>query len=366
MEFLTPYPEPLPTKLLGVVTAVQANFYWVSCSPPAPDQPFTQRLLCTRRARLKKIGQQVMVGDRVEVSDVDWSGGRGAIARVYPRQTVLDRPPIANASQMALVFALAAPDLEVHQLSRFLVKAESTGLRVLLCLNKTDLVSLQVRQDWQHRLQRWGYSPLVISLEEQDQSAIDTLEDRLKDQTTVISGPSGVGQSSLINRLIPQLNLKTGAVSGRLGRGRHTTRHVELFELPGGGLLADTPGFNQPDLTIAPQDLGNHFPEIRLSQEPCQFKDCLHRQEPGCSVGTDWERYPVYLSWLEELIELQEHRTQRGHHQAREKTKSREMGQVHHEPLLSVKKYRRTSRRRENQSLDRLRQSSSHGLEELD
>lgn len=371
MEFPTPYPEPLPNKLSGIVTAVQANFYWVSFSPPAlagptPGQSFPRRLLCTRRARLKKIGQPVMVGDQVEVSDVDWSGGRGAIAKVYPRQTILDRPAIANASQMALVFALASPDLEIHQLSRFLVKAESTGLRVLLCLSKADLVSLQVRQDWQHRLQRWGYSPLVISLEEQDQSAIGVLGDHLKDQTTVISGPSGVGKSSLINRLIPQLNLRTGAVSGRLERGRHTTRHVELFELPGGGLLADTPGFNQPDLTMAPQDLANHFPEVRLSQEPCQFKDCLHRQEPGCSVGTEWERYPVYLTWLEELIELQEHRAQRGHHQAGVKPKSREMGQVHHEPLLSVKKYRRTSRRRENQSLDRLRQSSSHGLDELD
>ncbi|MFM7529844.1 MAG: small ribosomal subunit biogenesis GTPase RsgA [Nodosilinea sp.] len=371
MEFPTPYPEPLPKKLLGVVTAVQANFYWVSLSKPAPaaptpNQPFTQRLLCTRRARLKKIGQQVMVGDWVEVTDVDWSGGRGAIARVYPRQTILDRPPIANASQIALVFALASPDLEIHQLSRFLVKAESTGLRILLCLSKADLVSLQIRQDWQHRLQRWGYNPLMISLEEQDESTIGALTDHLKDQTTVISGPSGVGKSSLINCLIPQLNLKTGAVSGRLERGRHTTRHVELFELPGGGLLADSPGFNQPDLTIAPQDLGNHFPEIRLSQEPCQFKDCLHRQEPGCSVGAGWERYPVYLTWLEELIELQDYRVQRSHHQTRVKAKSREMGQVHHEPLLSVKKYRRTSRRRENQSLDQLRQSSSHGLEELD
>jgi ribosome biogenesis GTPase len=175
-----------------------------------------------------------------------------------------------------------------------------------------------------------------------------------------------VGKSSLINRLIPQLNLKTGTVSGRLERGRHTTRHVELFELPGGGLLADTPGFNQPDLTIAPQDLGNYFPEIRLSEEPCQFKDCLHRQEPGCHVRTDWERYPVYLTWLEELIGLQDHRAQRGHHQVRVKAKSRELGQVHHEPLLSVKKYRRISRRSENQSLDRLRQSSAQGLEELD
>ncbi|MFM7219035.1 MAG: small ribosomal subunit biogenesis GTPase RsgA [Nodosilinea sp.] len=366
MEFPTPYPEPLPTKLLGVVTAVQANFYWINLSSPTPDQPFTQRLLCTRRARLKKIGQQVMVGDWVEVTDVDWSGGRGAIAQVYPRQTILDRPPIANASQMALVFALASPDLEIHQLSRFLVKAESTGLRILLCLSKADLVSLQVRQDWQHRLQRWGYNPLVISLEEQDQSAVVTLADHLKDKTTVISGPSGVGKSSLINRLIPQLNLKTGTVSGRLERGRHTTRHVELFELPGGGLLADTPGFNQPDLTIAPQDLGNYFPEIRLSEEPCQFKNCLHRQEPGCHVRTDWERYPVYLTWLEELIGLQDHRAQRGHHQVRVKAKSRELGQVHHEPLLSVKKYRRTSRRSENQSLDRLRQSSAQGLEELD
>lgn len=369
MEFSSLYPQPL----LGVVTAVQANFYWVSVdliasAVPTLDQPLTKRLLCTRRARLRKIGQQVMVGDSVEVTDADWSSGRGAIAKVYPRQTTLDRPPIANANQMLLVFALASPDLEVHQLSRFLVKAESTGIKVLLCLNKADLVHLEVRQDWQHRLQQWGYNPLVISLENQEQSTIGALMDCLRGHTTVISGPSGVGKSSLINHLVPQLNLKTGMVSGRLGRGRHTTRHVELFELPGGGFLADTPGFNQPDLTIAPQDLGTYFPEIRhrLSQQPCQFKDCLHRQEPGCSVGTDWERHPVYLSWLEERLMEQNNRTQPRHHHTGVKVKSREMGQVHYEPLLSVKKYRRISRRSQNQSLDRLRQSSSHGLEELD
>ena len=373
MEFSHLYPQPLPTNLLGIVTAVQANFYWVSLSPPTPgvptlDLPFTRRLLCTRRARLKKIGQQVMVGDWVEVTDADWSGGRGAIAKVHPRQTTLDRPSIANVNQMLLVFALASPDLEVHQLSRFLVKAESTGIKVLLCLNKADLVRLEVRQDWQHRLQQWGYNPLVISLEDQEQSTIAPLMDCLRGQTTVISGPSGVGKSSLINHLVPQLNLKTGNVSGRLGRGRHTTRHVELFELPGGGFLADTPGFNQPDLTIAPQNLGTYFPEIRhrLSQQPCQFKDCLHREEPGCSVGTDWERHPVYLTWLDERLMEQDNRTQHRHHHTGVKVKSREMGKIRHEPLLSLKKYRRTSRRSQNQSLDRLRQSSSHGLEELD
>jgi ribosome biogenesis GTPase len=348
--------------LWGRVLAVQANYYRVQLDPDADqgeavDQDTAiHELLCTRRTRLKKIGQQVMVGDRVRIEEPDWQGGRGAIADILPRQTQLDRPPVANANQILLVFALAEPTLDPLQLSRFLVKAESTGLSVKLCLSKGDLVSPQEQQNWGDRLQAWGYAPLIISTYAGQN--LDALHQLLKDQITVISGPSGVGKSSLINHLIPALELRTGEVSGKLGRGRHTTRHVELFELPTGGLLADTPGFNQPDLDLPPTELPQFFPEIehRLQQDLCQFTDCSHRDEPNCAVRGEWERYDHYLNFLEETTGWYNTQHRSRDEETKTKVKSGQRGQQHHEPKLAPKKYRRTSRRSQNQSLQDLYQ----------
>lgn len=362
-----PCPQPEPDLTLwGVVTAVQANYYWVSLDRPEGEPRPCAALLCIRRARLKKTGQRVMVGDRVQVADPDWEGQRGAIAAVDPRQTVLDRPPMANADQLLLVFAMAEPDLDPHQLSRFLVKAESTGLEVLLCLNKQDLVTDQTRRIWQHRLRQWGYDPLLISLHQEGSWA--DLQSRLQHRITVISGPSGVGKSSLINCLVPEAELRTSAVSGKLGRGRHTTRHVELFALPQGGLLADTPGFNQPDLTLTPADLGRCFPEIRrrLAQDSCQFKDCLHRDEPGCAVGIDWDRYDLYSTMVTEAEALQNSQQPRRSGQSAMKHKVGEGGEIHQEPLLQAKKYRRVSRRRQRQTLEDLHYTNLDTAIDLD
>ncbi len=381
-----PLGEALP--LIGTVVAVQANYYSVRLDTPGRNrdkedkgdkgekgaeeqrgrgaeeksplatshQPLVT-LLCTRRARLKKIGQQVMVGDRVEVVEPDWAGGRGAIADILPRQTQLDRPPIANAQQILLVFALADPNLEPYQLSRFLVKAESTELDVVLCLNKGDLLTPEQIEQWRDRLSFWGYQPLFISI--RTGTGIDRVSDDLKQKITVVAGPSGVGKSSLINALIPTAQLRVGEVSGKLGRGRHTTRHVELFKLPAGGLLADTPGFNQPDLDCTPEELVNYFPEAqqRLAVASCQFSDCLHRDEPNCAVRGDWERYEHYLTFVEEAIARQEQLNQQANPESSLKLKTKR-GKSQYEPKLETKKYRRLSRRTQQQSLQKLYQDA--------
>ncbi len=362
-------PESQLNPLLGTVLAVQANYYWVQLDPEqdlALAAGETTALLCTRRSRLKKIGQQVMVGDRVQVEEPDWAGGRGAISQVLPRQTQLDRPPIANANQLLLVFAMAEPNPDPLQMSRFLVKAESTGLAVSLCLSKGDLVNPEVRGQWQSRLEGWGYLPLIISTLTQE--GLVTLHDYLEDKITVISGPSGVGKSSLINQLIPTAELRVGAVSGKLGRGRHTTRHVELFDLPTGGLLADTPGFNQPDLDCDPAELAYYFPEARqrLAIATCQFSDCLHRDEPNCVVRGDWERYEYYLSFLEEAIARQAALGRMGDAESTLKRKSSGEGEAQYEPKLELKKYRRPSRRSQRQVLQGLSQDIERLIQESD
>ncbi|MFN9172952.1 MAG: small ribosomal subunit biogenesis GTPase RsgA [Synechocystis sp.] len=347
----------------GTVIAIQANYYWVRL-----DQFPKTPLLCTRRTRLKKIGQKVMVGDLVKVelppsltplvkqgqqsiNFADFAeGDLGASAKLYPRRSVLERPPVANAEQICLVFSLADPPLDVWQLSRFLVQAEATGLKVILCLNKRDLVDSKAIAHWQDRLQGWGYDPVLVSVHNSE--GLEPLRHRLEQGTSLMAGPSGVGKSSLLNALVPGIEQRVKQVSGKLRKGRHTTRHVELFTLPNGGLLADTPGFNQPDLVIDGAKLIQLFPEVRhqVTTQSCFFKDCLHRGEPDCAVSSDWERYEHYLTFLAEALQQQTPEGQRDS-EIGVKTKTGSDGQEYGEPKLEPKKYRRPSRRQTHQDL---------------
>ena len=356
-------PDSAPI-IIGTVLSVQANFYWVRLDDIKTEKQEHRKnahqiygsrlLLCTRRSRLKKMGQQVWVGDRVQVEEPDWVSNRGAITEVLNRTTALDRPPVANANHILLMFAMADPPLDPMQLSRFLIKAESTRLAVTLCLNKQDLIRHDEQQQWCDRLQRWGYPPILISLHHG--LGLETLMTHLQGHHTVISGPSGVGKSSLINHLIPSVDQRVSSVSGKLGRGRHTTRHIELFELPNGGLVADTPGFNQPDLDCYPDQLSQYFPEIRqrLTQNACQFSNCLHRDEPHCAVRGGWERYEHYLSFLDDAVTYQKQQEQHTAKETAMKIKSGHQGRDRIEPKLLAKRYRRKSRRSETQELQDL------------
>ena len=218
---------------------------------------------------------------------------------------IRDSPQVANVSLVVVALAVDQPAFDPDQASRFLLTAERTGLPVQLLLTKGDLLEEEQRSALVQRLLGWGYEALVIS--SQTGEGIEALRQRLQaTELAVVCGPSGVGKSSMLNRLMPHLALRVGAVSGRLQRGRHTTRHVELFSIAPGARVADTPGFNRPELPDDPSELGMLFPELRtqLDPWPCRFRDCLHRQEPGCGINRDWERFAFYQDALKECSDL--------------------------------------------------------------
>jgi ribosome biogenesis GTPase len=282
------------------VVALQANFCRVELDVPGPGG--VGQLLCVRRSRLGKQGETIRAGDRVLLEGIDWADGRGAVASALPRTNLLERPAVANCDRLVVVVSLAQPAPDPLQLTRFLLTAEATGLPLELVFTKVDLPPAAEVLGWCERVRRWGYEPIAVS--SRQGSGLAALRERLvRPGLTVFCGPSGVGKSSLLNALVPDLALRVGAVSGRLQRGRHTTRHVELVRLAPGALLADTPGFNRPELPDDPARLGPLFPEIRaaLAEGPCRFGNCRHRGDPGCRVGSDWDRHPFYLQCLEGL-----------------------------------------------------------------
>ena len=286
-----------------MVVALQANYLEVELEAPPVDAP--HRLLCTRRTRLNHRGSVVHVGDRVRVEAIDCDHARAVVADVEPRSSFLSRPPVANASCILVAVAVEQPTFDADQVSRFLLTAEKTGLQVLLVLTKCDLLDAAALSQLRQRLQGWGYDPILVSA--RSEMGLDELRAQLSTvPISVLCGPSGVGKSSLLNSLLPGLTLRVGAVSGRLQRGRHTTRHVELHAFSPGCRVADTPGFNRPDLPDVVSNLEVLFPELRvqLDHHPCRFRDCLHRDEPGCGVTRDWERYPMYRRAVEELLEI--------------------------------------------------------------
>ena len=344
--------EPLP----GRVVALQANYCLVSLDGPGEpggDGPEPWRagcLLCTRRTRLDKSGLQVCVGDRVTVAAVDWRARRGAVVGLEPRHSLLERPAVANVSRVVVVAAVAEPGLDPMQLTRFLITAEATGQPVQVVLSKVDLLPAAEVRAWCRRLEGWGYDTVAVSTRSGE--GLEALRRQLAEPgIAVLRGPSGVGKSSLLNGLAPALELRVAAVSGRLRRGRHTTRHVELFSVAPGALVADSPGFNTPALPADPKTLVAAFPELlaRLQVAPCRFANCRHLGDPGCGVGDGWDRQAIYGRCLEEVEAAAAARSRGG--QGRQGERGLRQRGDRLEPLLDPQ-LRRSSRSTRRQGLE--------------
>ncbi len=247
-----------------------------------------------------------LVGDFVswESTGLD----EGVITSVQPRSSELLRPPIANVEQAVVVCSLQEPKFQPLPLDRFLIHAEKEQLRIVICLTKKDLVTDESEiEEIQKIYQKTGYPIITTSVRTGE--GIPELLGHLHNQTTVFAGLSGVGKSSLLNKLIVDAEQKVGAVSEKIGRGRHTTRQVELLPLENSGQIADTPGFSQLGLQgMEAESLTYAFPEFQPYLEVCRFRGCYHQNEPGCAVKQAVEdgelhqtRYQHYLQFLTEI-----------------------------------------------------------------
>lgn len=266
------------------------------------------KLIQTRaRGVFRNRGQSPLVGDYVTYTIEGENDG--TVTEIEPRKNELVRPPIANIDQAFLVFSAIEPDFNLHLLDRFLAVIEGYQIEPIIIVTKMDLLTDSERQKVQQDAdyyQQIGYT--VLFTFKGDSNLTDQISSMLEGQISVLAGQSGVGKSTLLNTLLPELDLKTGEISSALGRGKHTTRHVELIELRG-GLLADTPGFSTFEMDhLEKEELSSCFPEMdKLS---CRFRGCLHLKEPGCAVkeaveqGTIAEfRYQHYLQFLEEIMD---------------------------------------------------------------
>lgn len=265
-------------------------------------------LPCKGRGVFRNRGISPLVGDFV---DFEKDGGNeGVIMTVHERKNELVRPQVSNVDQALLVFSIREPDFSPHLLDRFLVVIESYGIEPIICITKNDL---QTGKEEKYKkaisyYEEIGYQ--VISTYQGDEEIMSKLAPVLVDKTTVLAGQSGVGKSSLLNMLMPELNLKTGEISEALGRGKHTTRHVELVEVAD-GLIADTPGFSSLDFDhIDKEELPSYFIEMDKLSNSCKFRGCLHLKEPKCAVKEAVEngqiatsRYENYLQFLQEITE---------------------------------------------------------------
>ncbi|WP_338469864.1 ribosome small subunit-dependent GTPase A [Niallia sp. XMNu-256] len=262
---------------------------------------------CRSRGVFRKNKITPLVGD--EVIFQAENNLEGYILEVKERKNSLVRPPIANVDQAILVFSATEPGFSTALLDRFLVLIEYNRITPIICITKMDLINDEEKHIIKEIVEDYkdaNYTVLLTSSETEE--GIEKLFPHLNGVISVFAGQSGVGKSSLLNALNPELELKTNDISNHLGRGKHTTRHVELIQI-GDGLVADTPGFSSLEFTdIEAEELNFCFPDIQKLSEECKFRGCLHIAEPKCAVKKGMEngdlpsyRYEHYKEFLEEI-----------------------------------------------------------------
>ncbi|WP_029230754.1 ribosome small subunit-dependent GTPase A [Butyrivibrio sp. VCB2006] len=271
-----------------------AGFYYV--------ETFEEKVYeCKAKGIFRKSNLKPLVGDDVEIDIIDEEKKLGNITEIFPRKNQLLRPPVANVDQAVILFAIVKPNPSYNLLDRFLIMMRQQNLPVIICFNKQDIATKEEQQELYDAYEKCGYKVLFISVREE--RGLDELKELLKGKTTTLAGPSGVGKSSLLNKLVPNADMQTGELSRKIERGKNTTRHSELFfveELSGdvseqnadddtfvdnGTYVIDTPGFTSLELRdVTPETLCQFYPEFTEYEPECRFGGCAHIAEPDCGV----------------------------------------------------------------------------------
>ena len=262
---------------------------------------------CKAKGIFRNMGVKPLVGDNVRLVSLDKEKMTGNIEEILPRKNELIRPAVANVDQALVIFAAASPQPNFNLLDRFLIQMQHQEVPVILCFNKQDLVT---EEDLEAISAVYsGYGSELCFVSAQEETGLGKLRELLKGRTTTVAGPSGAGKSSLINLLHPQAAMETGSISEKIQRGKHTTRHSELFALDEESFICDTPGFSSVYLPeLEKEELKEYMPEFSEYAPFCRFQGCVHIHEPDCAVKEADEvgkispvRYENYKLLYEEL-----------------------------------------------------------------
>lgn len=288
--------------MTGIIIKALSGFYYVSSS----DKLYT----CKARGSFRKNGISPLVGDRVEFEPV--LDDTGVINEILPRSSCLARPPVANIQKLFIVSSLCDPSPNAYIIDKLTVIARHNNIEPIIVFNKCDLGDFHF---WQKIYHNAGFKPFIISASKG--TGIEQLKSELKGSVSAFTGNSGVGKSSILNSLLGDNIIPTGEVSQKLGRGRHTTRHTEIYHLPFGGFVADTPGFSYIDTDNTDyslkETLADCFSDFAPFTKNCRFNTCSHTKEKGCAVikavnegKIEPTRFESYIAFFEELKDLKE------------------------------------------------------------
>lgn len=278
-----------------------AGFYYVQTEDKLYE--------CKAKGIFRNKKMKPLVGDNVEIDILDEEDQEGNITKIYERSNELIRPAVANVNQALIIFAAKNPKPNYNLLDRFLMMMEKQEVPVIVCFNKVDLAKEQDLTLLEKVYENCGHIVKFISVKEEE--GIDEIRKLIHGKTTVLAGPSGVGKSSLMNLLQPEVQMETGEVSEKIKRGRHTTRHSELIRIEKDTFVLDTPGFSSLFIHMFEEDeIKDYFQEFADYEDECRFQGCSHTHEPDCGVKKALEegkiskiRYDNYVNIYTELKE---------------------------------------------------------------
>tara|TARA_B100000886_G_scaffold291508_1_gene217072 strand:- start:8 stop:925 length:918 start_codon:yes stop_codon:yes gene_type:complete len=287
-------------KHLGLVTK-KFNDYFLVDLKNKNNSGNTQRFLCKVRKSIKFKDQLIYVGDEVVIDNIDLKNKSAVIISLEKRKNLLPRPSVANISNIYITFSVEEPKLNLSQVNRFLISAESMGIEVSLVLTKCDLISNKKRSFLLDKFGEWGYQAITLNLQK-SKYFNNFLAELKQKECSIFVGPSGVGKTTLLNMIIPGLQNSTAPVSNKIKRGKNTTRNVELFPISNQSYIVDTPGFNMQPLEVDIKVLPNLYSEIykQVIEEgtKCKFRNCLHLNDEGCNLNKSFERYSFYKEMI--------------------------------------------------------------------